>query len=132
MFSIDSRHPDDGMLADIVAAMRVECGRIADDAGLTVDFDETSTRGSVAFDEGCIDAVRRAAERLELPHRDIYSGAGHDACNLARMTPTGMIFVPCEKGASHCERENATPDDLAAGCDVLLHVVLERSETVIA
>ncbi len=57
----------------------------------------------------------------------MYSGAGHDACNLALAAPTGMIFVPCEGGISHNERENAKPKDLADGCSVLMHVLMERA-----
>jgi N-carbamoyl-L-amino-acid hydrolase len=41
-----------------------------------------------------------------------------------------MIFVPCEGGISHNEIENAKPEHLAAGCDVLLQVMLERAGTV--
>ncbi len=59
--------------------------------------------------------------------RDNTSGADHDACNLALIAPTAMIFVPCEKGISHNEAENATPEDLTAGCDVLLQVLLARA-----
>ena len=69
----------------------------------------------------------RAAERLGTPHCDITSGAGHDTCNLALIAPTAMIFVPCEKGISHNKAENAKPENLAAGCDVLLQVLLERA-----
>ncbi|MFQ5774325.1 MAG: Zn-dependent hydrolase [Kiloniellaceae bacterium] len=127
VFTIDSRHPDDATLAALAEDMQAECGRIAAEAGLAIAFEQTSERPSVAFDEGCIAAVRRAAERLGIAHRDIHSGAGHDACNLARAMPAGMIFVPCEKGISHNEMENARPEDLAAGCDVLLHVLLERA-----
>ncbi len=60
-------------------------------------------------------------------HRDITSGAGHDACNLARVAPTAMIFVPCAGGISHNEAENAKPEDLAAGCELLLHVMVARA-----
>jgi N-carbamoyl-L-amino-acid hydrolase len=55
------------------------------------------------------------------------SGAAHDAVYLARVAPTAMIFVPCEGGISHNEIENARADDLAAGCNVLLQVVLARA-----
>ena len=55
------------------------------------------------------------------------SGAGHDAIQVATNTPTAMIFVPCEDGLSHNEAENATPDDLGAGCNVLLHSMLNRA-----
>ena len=75
----------------------------------------------------CVDAVRRAAARLQLPHMDIVSGAGHDAIYIARVCPTAMIFVPCEGGISHNEIENAKPGDLAAGANVLLQVMLERA-----
>ena len=127
VFTIDSRHPDDDTLATVAADMRAACEGIAAEAGLEVAVEPTSARGSVAFDAGCVAAVRAAAERLGTPHRDIYSGAGHDACNLALIAPTAMIFVPCEKGISHNEAENAKPEDLAAGCDVLLQVMVERA-----
>ena len=72
-------------------------------------------------------AVRDAAQGLGYSHRDIVSGAGHDAVYVARVAPTAMIFVPCEGGISHNEIENATPQDLAAGCNVLLHAALARA-----
>ena len=53
------------------------------------------------------------------------SGASHDAKYLARVCPAGMIFVPCEKGISHNEAENAKPEDLAAGARVLAATLLE-------
>ena len=55
------------------------------------------------------------------------SGATHDAKFMAGHCPSGMIFVPCERGISHDEHENAKPRDLADGCSVLMHVLLERS-----
>ncbi|HYB57591.1 MAG TPA: M20/M25/M40 family metallo-hydrolase, partial [Alphaproteobacteria bacterium] len=64
---------------------------------------------------------------LGYAHRDIISGAGHDACYLSRVAPTGMIFVPCEGGLSHNEIENAAAADLTAGCEVLLHAILARA-----
>jgi len=61
---------------------------------------------------------------LGYDHRDIVSGAGHDACQVCTVAPTGMIFVPCEDGISHNEIESATPEDLEMGCNVLLHAML--------
>ena len=55
------------------------------------------------------------------------AGAGHDACNISKVAPTGMIFVPCKDGISHNEIESAEPGDLEAGCNVLLHAMLERA-----
>ena len=55
------------------------------------------------------------------------SGAGHDAIYLARVAPTAMIFVPCKDGISHNEIEDARPEHLEAGANVLLHAVLARA-----
>jgi N-carbamoyl-L-amino-acid hydrolase len=126
-FSIDSRHPDNGVLASVEQQMRDACTAVADESGLEIAFEPVSQRASVRFDEGCVQSVREAAERLSISHRDIYSGAGHDACNLALAVPTGMIFVPCERGISHNERENARPEDLTDGCSVLIQVLMERA-----
>jgi N-carbamoyl-L-amino-acid hydrolase len=81
------------------------------------------------FDSSCVSGVRDAAHKLGLSHMDIVSGAGHDAIYMARVCPTSMIFVPCEGGISHNEIENAKAEDLAAGCNVLLQVMLERAGT---
>ncbi|MEE8196662.1 MAG: Zn-dependent hydrolase [Acidiferrobacterales bacterium] len=130
VFSIDSRHPANDLLADIADKMRRTCEHIATDAGLGLSFEQISHRDTIEFDERCSGDIRKIADRLGIAHMDIYSGAGHDACNLALCAPTGMVFVPCERGISHNEKENARPEDLAAGCDVLLHVILERAGTV--
>ena len=126
-FSIDSRHPDDGVLETVEKQMRDTCDAIAAKSGLGIAFERISGRSSVGFDESCIRSIRETAERLSIPHRDMYSGAGHDACNLALAAPSGMIFVPCEGGISHNEREYAKPEDLADGCSVLMHVLMERA-----
>ena len=72
-------------------------------------------------------AVRRAAEHLHLPHMDMISGAGHDTKYLVQVCPSAMIFIPCKDGISHNEIEDATPEDVAAGCDVLLQAILEKA-----
>ena len=68
------------------------------------------------------------AEAAGYSHRDIVSGAGHDACYISRVAPTAMVFVPCENGISHNELENAKPEHLAAGCNVLLQAVLIQAD----
>ena len=79
------------------------------------------------FAPDLVAGVRKAAENLGYTHRDIVSGAAHDAVYLARIAPAAMVFVPCEGGISHNEIETATPADVAAGCNVLLHAVLARA-----
>ena len=77
-----------------------------------------------------VERVRSAAERLGYTHRDIVSGAGHDACWTAKVAPTTMIMCPCVGGLSHNEAENISKEWAAAGADVLLHAVLETAEIV--
>jgi N-carbamoyl-L-amino-acid hydrolase len=77
-----------------------------------------------------VGAVRNAAAKLGYSAMDVVSGAGHDAIYVARLAPAGMIFVPCKDGISHNEIEDAQPDHLEAGCNVLLHAMLERAGVV--
>jgi N-carbamoyl-L-amino-acid hydrolase len=74
-----------------------------------------------------VDAVRAATARLGYSTMDVVSGAGHDAIYAARVAPAGMIFVPCKDGISHNEIEDAKTEHLEAGCNVLLHAMLERA-----
>jgi N-carbamoyl-L-amino-acid hydrolase len=82
----------------------------------------------VQFDPAVIDRVEKAASAQGLSHRRMPSGAGHDAQMLARMCPTGMIFVPSVKGLSHNVREHTEPADLVAGAHVLLQVLTELAD----
>ena len=79
------------------------------------------------FDPDCVDAVRSATAELGYSSMEMVSGAGHDALYVAKVAPTSMIFVPCKDGLSHNEAEDAKPDDLEAGCNVLLHAMLKMA-----
>jgi N-carbamoyl-L-amino-acid hydrolase len=126
-FTIDFRHPDDLILSRMDIEMREAAQRIAQEIGLELKLEQIWYSPPVAFDPKCVDAVAKGAETLGLPAMRIISGAGHDSCYIARIAPTGMVFVPCEDGISHNEVENATPSDIAAGCNVLLHAMIERA-----
>jgi N-carbamoyl-L-amino-acid hydrolase len=121
---VDLRHPDDARLIDMGKSLGDVARTIAALRRLDLDFKEVVHTPAVAFDETCVGMVRAAAERRGLPHRDIISGAGHDAVYMARVAPTAMIFVPCKDGLSHNEAEWAEPEDCAAGCAVLLDALL--------
>ena len=112
------------------AALRTLVQAVGEECAVEADLNRVTSYAPVRFDASCIEAVRQASERLGYSHSDIVSGAGHDACYVARVAPTGMIFVPCEGGISHNEIENAKPEDLEAGCNVLLHAVLASAGTV--
>ncbi len=126
-FSVDLRHAQTPDLDAMEATLRSTCAQVATDTGVSIGVTLNSSFATTAFDPACIDAVRAGAGRLGYRHMDIVSGAGHDAVYLARVAPTAMIFVPCEGGISHNEIENATPEDLEAGCNVLLHAMLGRA-----
>jgi N-carbamoyl-L-amino-acid hydrolase len=127
-FTVDFRHPDDAALTRMDAALRTSAEQVAKEIGLELRLEQIWYSPPVAFAKPCVDAVRQAATMLGMPAMDIVSGAGHDAVYISRVAPTAMIFVPCENGISHNEVENATPDDIGAGCDVLLHAILERAQ----
>ncbi len=126
-FTIDMRHPDDDTLTKMGERLREEFKKIAHEHDLKIEIEEIWHNSPVVFDVDCVNAVRSSAESLGYRHQDIVSGAGHDACQMARIAPTAMVFVPCEGGLSHNEAENATPEDLEAGCNVLMHAMLQRA-----
>ena len=125
--SVDFRHPIDETLSTMDEQLKAFCTRVSKNDQLSVEVVDFWYFPPTPFNENCINAVRNAADRAGFTHRDIISGAGHDAVYLAGVAPTGMIFVPCEDGISHNEVENATPEDCAAGCQVMLHAVLEQA-----
>jgi beta-ureidopropionase / N-carbamoyl-L-amino-acid hydrolase len=79
------------------------------------------------FDAELLSLVRQGAALAGLTQMDVVSGAGHDAVYVARTAPAAMIFVPCKDGISHNEIEDARPEHLAAGANVLLHAMLARA-----
>ncbi len=128
--TIDTRHPEDQVLSTIEQSLRERFDAIAERHGCRYDLSVFWVSPSTAFDPDCVDLVRQGAQRGGYGHRDIISGAGHDAIYMARKVPTAMIFVPCEGGISHNEIENAQPADLGAGCQVLLEAMVARAGTV--
>jgi N-carbamoyl-L-amino-acid hydrolase len=126
-FTVDFRHPDDTVLSAMDEALTTAANAIAGDLDVEVAIEPIWHFPPVKFDADCVAAVRKAAEDGGYAWREIVSGAGHDACYTARKAPTSMVFVPCENGISHNEIENATPEDCAAGANVLMHAMLQRA-----
>ena len=125
--SVDLRHPDDAALAVMDRDLRAATREIAERNRVECELTQVDEFPSSRFDAACIQAVRDAATGLGLSHRDMPSGAGHDAIYVARVAPTAMIFVPCKDGISHNESEDARPEHLEAGANVLLHAALARA-----
>lgn len=130
VFTVDFRSPELAVIQDMEARLRSEGQKIADDMGLEIAFEKVGGFDPVKFDEACVAAVRGAAERLGYSHRDIISGAGHDACWINQVAPTAMVMCPCVDGLSHNEAEEISKDWATAGADVLLHAVVETAGIV--
>lgn len=126
-FTIDLRHPDADVLASTYRRIEEGLANIAEAHGLSNSVQTEMERSPVDFHPSIIELVENSANALQISSRRISSGAGHDAMNLAQRVPTGMIFIPCEDGVSHNERENAMPEHLAAGANVLLRSMMARS-----
>jgi N-carbamoyl-L-amino-acid hydrolase len=124
-FSVDLRCPDAGVLATLEAKVHAACRQIATDSGLTLEWDPIWYSEPTDFDGKVVNTVAEAAQAHGYSARRIVSGAGHDAKYLSEICPTGMIFIPCEGGISHNEAENVTPQDAAAGANVLLNTVIQ-------
>ena len=130
VFTIDFRSPDQRTLDAMKARLEAEAPKIAEELGLGIEIEAVGHFDPVTFDENCVKAVREAAERLGYSHRDIVSGAGHDACWINRVAPTAMVMCPCVDGLSHNEAEEISKEWAAAGADVLFHAVVETAEIV--
>ncbi len=123
--TVDLRHPQSAVLETMEAELHAAIGEACRPGLLAAQATKIWDQPPVAFDEACVDAVRRAAQGGCFKVRDMVSGAGHDAAYVARVAPTAMIFAPCKGGISHNEAEFSSPEQCAAGAQVLLQAVLD-------
>ena len=130
VFTVDFRSHILEVLESMVSEMLAKAPRLCADLRLEFESEIVGQFDPPAFDEGCVRAIRDAAERLGYSHRDIVSGAGHDACWINRVAPTAMIMCPCKDGLSHNEAEEITPEWAEKGANVLFHAVVETAEIV--
>jgi N-carbamoyl-L-amino-acid hydrolase len=126
-FSIDLRNASDALCDAMDADIRAVAATLSAETGLPIVIEQVSAYPAQPFHADCVSAVARAAERLGYSSMPAVSGAGHDAVYMARLAPSGMIFIPCKDGISHNELEDAKPEHITAGCNVLLQAVLERA-----
>jgi N-carbamoyl-L-amino-acid hydrolase len=129
-FSIDLRNVNDELLNTMHEEMLAFIDKTRSETGLGIKIERVSYYPPCPFHPDCVDAVRSATARLGYSTMDVVSGAGHDAIYAARVAPAGMIFVPCKDGISHNEIEDAKAEHLEAGCNVLLHAMLERARAM--
>lgn len=130
VFTIDIRSPNAEVLGEMRARIEHGIAQICDAMDISFDIEPVGHFEPVTFDQGCVEAIRKAADRLGYSHRNIVSGAGHDACWINRVAPTAMVMCPCVDGLSHNEAEEISKEWAAAGADVLFHAVVETAEIV--
>lgn len=129
-FSIDLRNATDELVDAMDRDIRRAVADASERSGLPITIDVVSHYPAQQFHSDCVNAVARAAAKLGYSNMPAVSGAGHDAVYVAKLAPAGMIFIPCKDGISHNEIEDARPDHIEAGCNVLLHAMLERAGVV--
>lgn len=130
VFTIDIRSPEKEVLDAMDGRIREGIDTICEALDIKYEIEQVGHFDPVTFDKGCVKAVRDAAKRLGYTHRNIVSGAGHDACWINRVAPTAMVMCPCVDGLSHNEAEEITKEWAGAGADVLFHAVVETAEIV--
>lgn len=127
VLTLDMRDPDDQKLTAAEAQVSALLQTIAAQEGVTITSQQLVRFPAVHFDESLVAEIAQATAALGLSHRQMTSGAGHDAQMLARIAPAAMIFVPSQAGISHNPAEYTSDADLIAGATVLLAVVQRLS-----
>ncbi|MCB1386300.1 MAG: Zn-dependent hydrolase [Nitratireductor sp.] len=130
VFTVDFRSPNLAVIEDMEKRLKEGAQKICDEMELGIEFEKVGGFDPVEFDADCVAAIRNAAERLGYSHRNIISGAGHDACWINRVAPTAMVMCPCVDGLSHNEAEDISKEWATAGAEVLFHAVVETAEIV--
>lgn len=126
LLSLEIRDLSDAVIDALYARIYERAQQIAADSGTSFSFEQLDTTGKPALTDPRIQAfVEQAADGLELTHIRMQSGAGHDAQDMALITPVGMIFVPSRGGISHSPEEFTSTRDMANGADVLLRTLLQ-------
>ena len=124
MITLDVRNTDEELLKFAESKIAEYLQVVASAEGVKITTRELARFEPVVFDDRVIDCVERIAKDQGNSVQRMPSGAGHDAQMLARVCPSGMIFVPSVKGISHNPSEFTETDDLTAGANILLHTML--------
>jgi N-carbamoyl-L-amino-acid hydrolase len=126
--TVDLRNTSDAKLTQAETRLIGFATDTAAAEGVTLEKRSLVRFSPVEFDTMIIDMVEKAAATSDYTYCRLPSGAGHDAQMFAPNCPTGMIFIPSTQGISHNENEFSSEQDIAAGMDVLMKVLLELSD----
>ena len=124
VFGLELRDLDDTRVLGFFRRIRLECERLARAGSTTIAFQESLASVPALTTPAVRSVIAAAAAGLGLATRALPSGAGHDAQEMARLGPMGMIFIPSIGGISHSPKEYSRPGDIENGANVLLHTLL--------
>ena len=125
VLSLELRDLDAAKIKMLYDKIYAEAQQIATASRTKFDFTEINVNIPAPTDPRIRSLISEAAKELGLSTKNLPSGAGHDAQDMARLGPVGMIFVPSVGGISHSPRELSHPEDIANGANVLLHTLLK-------
>ena len=125
VLSLELRDLDAAKINMLYDRIYAEAQQIASASRTKFDFKEINVNIPAPTDPRIRSLISEAAKELGLSTKLLPSGAGHDAQDMARLGPVGMIFVPSVGGISHSPREFSHPEDIANGANVLLHTLLK-------
>jgi len=126
--TVDLRNTDETLLRQAEQQLMDSVQQIADREDINVESRSLARFEPVEFDKRVVDAIEALAQQKGLSTRRMPSGAGHDAQMIARVCPTGMIFVPSLDGISHNPAEHTDDEDLVAGAQLLADAMLALTE----
>jgi N-carbamoyl-L-amino-acid hydrolase len=125
ILTVDLRNTIETHLLEAENSLADFLSELASNEGLNIEKKQLARFEPVDFNQEMISTVERVSSRLGHSVMQLPSGAGHDAQMMARVCPTGMVFVPSHKGISHNPQEHTESDDLIAGCNVLFQTILD-------
>lgn len=104
---------------------------LASESGTEVSITHQEVASKPALADPTIQkSIENSAKSLGFTFKYLPSGAGHDAQEMARLAPMGMIFVPSKAGISHAPSEYSSPEDIANGANVLLQTILSLDKSL--
>jgi len=125
ILSLELRDLDAAKIQMMYQKIRTEADQIAQASKVKFDFKEINVNIPAPTDPRIRSLIDQSAKDLGLTTKQMPSGAGHDAQDMARLAPVGMIFIPSIGGISHSPKEFSRPQDIGNGANVLLHAVLK-------
>ena len=126
--TVDMRNSEDAPLEEADRRLDAFIKDIAEKEGVEINCEQLARFPSIQFDQSIVQDITDICKELDYSVRAMTSGAVHDAQMMGRICPTAMIFVPSKDGISHNPAEYTSPEELGAGCNVLLHSLLKLAQ----